>query len=112
MTDTYTPGPWRVTYYDAGDISHYDCNGPCPGVFASEEQDCAVVHWDGFKQEYFSSANGNQKQIEANARLISTAPELLEALRAVKARGLPDPYNSHAELIEQVDAAIAKATGQ
>lgn len=65
-----TEGPWRVIYYDCGDLDYYDHGGPCPLIEAAKEQDCAVVHWDGFKQKYWSSANGNQRQIEANAALI------------------------------------------
>lgn len=76
-----TPGPWRVVCYDAGDTPHYDHNGPCPLIAAPDEEDCAVVHWDGFKQRYWSSANGNQRQIEANARAIAKVPEMVAALR-------------------------------
>jgi len=71
-----TPGPWWVCEYDAGDNAHYDHNGPCPSIQAPDSEDCAIVHWDGFKQEYWSSANGNQRQITANAALISLAPTL------------------------------------
>jgi len=78
------PGPWGVVYYDAGDCAYYDHNGPCPSVQAPD--DCAIVHWDGFKQEYWSSANGNQRQIEANARRISRVPELEDAVIALTAR--------------------------
>lgn len=65
-----TPGPWRVVLYDAGDVEYRDQNGPCPSIQAPETEDCGVVHWEGFKQRYWTSANGNQKQITANARLI------------------------------------------
>lgn len=64
-----TQGEWSVFEYDAG--SHiYDAGGfPTPSI-QCEEADCAIVHWDGFKQEYWVSANGNAKQIEANAAFI------------------------------------------
>lgn len=79
-----TPGDWRVFYYDCGDCAHYYHNGPCPSIMADKEQDCAVVHWDGFKQKYWSAANGNQGQIEANAALIvalrNNLPTILSAL--------------------------------
>lgn len=79
----WTKGPWSVCFYDCGDAPYLDHNGPCPSIQAPEDQDCAIVHWDGFKQEYWSSANGNQKQIEANARLIAAAPELAEVLETL-----------------------------
>lgn len=80
-----TPGQWKLIHYDAGDCSYYDANGPCPGIFFSEQEDCGIVHWDGFKQQYWSAANGNQRQIEANATLIvelvNNLPAILRALR-------------------------------
>lgn len=83
-----TPGEWSTCIYDAGDCDHYDHNGPCPSVQA-ESADCAIVHWDGFKQEYWSSANGNQRQIEANAALIVVArnslPAMLTEIRELRA---------------------------
>lgn len=82
-----TLGPWEAFEYDCGDVSWYDHNGPCPGIFAPD-QDCGIVHWDGFKQQYWSSANGNQKQIEANAALIvaavNTLPELLDEVERLQ----------------------------
>ena len=64
-----TQGAWKSILYDAGDRDYYDHNGPTPGIFC-DEADCGIVHWDGFKQKYWSSANGNQSQIEANAAFI------------------------------------------
>ena len=87
LAEKATPGPWRVIDYDCGDCDYYDHNGPCPSIQASDEQDCAIVHWDGFKQQYWSAANGNQQQIEANAALIvalvNNLPAILSALSAV-----------------------------
>lgn len=66
-----TQGEWSVFEYDAGSYI-YDAGGfPTPSI-QCEEADCAIVHWDGFKQEYWVSANGNAKQIEANAAFIVT----------------------------------------
>lgn len=71
-----TGGPWSTCYYDAGDMDHYD---NCPSIQAPASEDCAVIHWDGFKQRHWTSANGDQRQIDANAALIV---ELVNALRA------------------------------
>ncbi len=78
--DGVTEGPWSVCDYDAGDCSWYDHNGPCPSIQAPDDQDCAIVHWDGFKQQYWSACNGNQRQIEANARFIAAARTLVPAM--------------------------------
>ena len=71
--------------YDAGDCAHYDHNGPCPGIFPDDKYDTCVIHWDGFKQQYWSSANGDQRQIKANAAFIVRACnshyQLVDALR-------------------------------
>ena len=88
MTDTpaHTPLPWHVVEYDAGDCAHYDHNGPCPGIFPDDKYDTCVIHWDGFKQQYWSSANGDQRQIKANAAFIVRA------------------CNSHYSLVETIKA--------
>jgi len=107
----HTPGPWHVVYYDAGDCDYYDHNGPCPSVQAPDEQDCAIVHWDGFKQKYWSSANGNQRQIEANARLIAAAPELLDNLQNLAAILDGDSRCYVVQALAFARAAITKAEG-
>lgn len=76
----WTPGPWSIVWYDAGDKDEWLY---CPLINGSEESDRAVVHWDGFKQKYWQSADGKQSEIEANAHLISAAPDLYEALEAM-----------------------------
>jgi len=73
----YTPGPWHVVIDDDGN----PLSGR-PSIQASDELDCAIVHWDGFIQDYWRSARGD-KEIHANARLIAAAPDLLEACRTM-----------------------------
>lgn len=119
----HTPGPWDVCFYDAGDKSYYDHNGPCPSVVA-RDHDCAVVHWDGFKNKYWSSANGNQSQIVANALLIASAPGLLEALEQLLGNAEIARFHLNAteetmlvgsalfDTIQQARAAIARARGE
>ena len=86
LAPVVTPGEWTICVYDCGGTPHYDHNGPCPSV-QSDSEDCGIVHWDGFKQEYWSSANGNQKQIEANAEAIcllrNSLPTIIAALEVV-----------------------------
>ncbi len=83
----HTPGPWR---YMAGTHSHYDSEGKAIArVYGPRGIDCS--------------------RRDANARLIASAPELLEALKAVQAfiEGEPDAV----EPFGLVRAAIAKAGG-
>lgn len=75
----HTPGPWLLR-----DQTH----------IYSERLDLLAVAQHG-------------QQAAANARLIASAPELLEALQAVR-RACPMLGDG---LGEQVDAAIASATG-
>lgn len=104
MTDKFTPGPWRVIVDDDGGV----LSGR-PGVFAADELDCAIVHWDGFKQEYWESGRG-EKEMHANATLISAAPELLQALESAlkTAEFEKHPFRPWHE---DARAAIAKARG-
>ena len=53
-----------------------------------------------------------QAQMEANARLISAAPELLEALTDVSNQARHSDYDWPVELSRAVSAAITKATGE
>jgi hypothetical protein len=101
-----TQGPWWVCIYDAGDKPHYDHNGPCPSIQAPDSEDCAVVHWDGFKQKYWSACNGKQEQIEANAALIvmlqNNIPAILAALKLQERVDAP-------ETVEVVARAMAES---
>ena len=93
-----TPGPWWVCIDDDGN----PLSGR-PSVQAPEDCDCAIVHWDGFVQEYWRSARGD-KEIQANARFIAFArewvPEAAARLSALTAQV--------AELTQERDR-IAKA---
>ena len=90
---THTPGPWRVGL-DKNSVRDAD-----EGYIA----DC---------QNRFA----DKTTVEANARLIAAAPELLEALKM--ARQYAPKYNFYpdgsvmpgaSEQLQQIDAAIAKA---
>ena len=81
MTTEHTPGPWQVIIDDDGN----PLSGR-PSVFAADEYDCSIVHWDGFVQEYFRSARGD-KEIHANARLIAAAPTKADYIAKKAAEG-------------------------
>jgi len=102
----HTPGPWRVIIDDDGN----PLSGR-PSVVASEELDCAIVHWDGFVQEFWRSARGD-KEIHANARLIAAAPDMRAALSVARMYLSPrrdDPMAAAA--LEVVESALSLAEG-
>ncbi len=100
---THTPGPWHAD--NAGRIWRrhpselYENGG---GVAGDKPVATANIGWIG------EDVTGYP--IEANARLIAAAPELLEALQmAAQSGGFQ--YMLH-ETRDAIEAAIAKATGE
>lgn len=83
MSAKHTPGPWHT----AGD----------QGVQIRSQRDQIAKVW---------TMRGNEWK--ANARLIASAPELLEALKAVLANSLDS--KGLADAHKHARAAIAKAT--
>lgn len=82
----HTPGPWD---YDMGDFT----------VFQPETGDQIVEMWGDQPQE----------QIEANARLISAAPDLYAALQtAFTSAAWRHPSHCECEVCEMVRAALLK----
>lgn len=108
----YTPGPWfhdgngNVWRRDPKDL--YQNGGTVAG-----DKPLATIH----KGWHHDGAEGYP--VEANARLIAAAPELLEALEGmIEVYGgkydidcLPK-HSTEIELIDFARAAIAKATGE
>lgn len=90
----HTPGPWiagKFALVGDGDL----------------RADCGVYHMNGGVAYSVCRcpAYQDQRQWESDSRLITAAPELLDALRAI--------YDYHnAETMAQARAAIAKATGE
>ena len=93
MTTQHTPGPWAVS----------------PDHIFRNQADIFEIHWSTIGECIAECVHG-----EANARLIAAAPELLEALQHIR-RCIP--FGGFAQIhhdsstCEQIDAAIAKATG-
>ena len=96
MSEKYTPGPWNANFtrfsrwvvgFHITDPKHGSLRPIC--------------------EAYDKMGAMNPDEIAANARLISAAPELLEALKWAV-----DNPNDDAYWIEQARAAIAKATGE
>lgn len=96
----FTPGPWRIT---GSGISRY-IDAPIGNGMLQE------VAWCG--------ATEQPEQMEANARLIAAAPDMLDVL-TLMVEQITDPANadhtlnafSYGARIAEARAAIAKATG-
>lgn len=95
----HTPGPWRVG--DAGNTVFGPPNGnPAPEVVAN-------VRGGTSDQAAVTRA----LRMEANARLISAAPDLLEASKEAE-RVLSLHYNDMAGVLTSLRCAILKAEGR
>lgn len=90
----HTPGPWFVDQYEDEESRH---------VITSKPDHLYVAYTIG----------GLGKEQEANASLISAAPDLLEACKRLLDAFYEDPLeNDTASAVELAYDAIAKATGE
>lgn len=98
MSKQYTSGPWTVEDPMKGELSIVQANKPTyEWRFIASIPDADLE--DGFPQE----------TVEANARLIAAAPELLEALKALLDIAPFGSTNADREIHRQAEAALAKA---
>lgn len=104
----HTPGPWMISYHhDGGTEIAIDDE---PGIQGERNYDLATV------------CHGDPDELLANARLIATAPELLQALKAAHlelhycSQQLVESGwtvgSSVRNALEGASAAISKATGR
>ncbi len=93
MSGQHTPGPWVVGPVDDTIVTHLGADG--------RRYEIAAVDGDYNDPDQWPV-------MEANARLIAAAPELLALLR--EAAEEIQPFNRMADLSERIEAAIAKAT--
>lgn len=109
METKHTPGPWYVLgpwpSIHVGPMVDGGCGGfgECPEPPQYEPVCC--VHQSA---DYTTEAN---EEVQANARLIATAPDLLEACKNFIAWYDASPDEVYDFDWERVRAAIAKATG-
>ena len=96
MSD-FTPGPWRAEFPD--EISVRDADGGRIAILAN------------LKGRLGMKGRRDTSEVEANARLIAAAPDLLEALKEmVNLVELMCPFDGPQQ--RKARAAIAKATGE
>jgi hypothetical protein len=95
MNTQHTPGPWHVGVRQAEKIV-YDSTG-----------------WAVANATVYHGEN-DIEQVNANARLIAAAPDLLDALQRIAAGEVMTGNFNHAETVHEYQklarAAIAKAT--
>lgn len=102
----YTKGPWFVDYHD-DDPQEIYISAP------NGDLDLGYTKWSGLASVW---GNDDMPEVGAmkaldNARLIASAPELLEALQyAVEVFEIEVPMGN--PTIEMMKQAIAKATGK
>lgn len=93
MTQTkHTPGPWHVVPYGDGNAL----------VICTEPDG----NWRICFLATPGDSSGAWETINADARLISAAPEMLEALKQAR-----DLFEDDEGISRVIDAAISKATG-
>jgi hypothetical protein len=99
----HTPGPWRVRDKQVDRDLGFDVSDWAEVMASSDGSHVASA--------YCRAEDVNQ----ANARLISAAPELLAALELIRPMALgyavANEVGSNVEYIRVADAAIAKARG-
>ena len=94
----HTPGPWLIEAQNC----HF---GDIATVHNTDEK------WVTIYAPHWMETGMDEKEQSANARLIASAPELLEALKTVVLAGLPDGPG-YVPIEAMARAAIAKATGE
>ena len=102
MTAAHTPGPWTVRRPLGG------VHGGYPYQITNTEKPAKIITaWGAISRR--ASAEG-----EANARLIASAPDLLEALISTRAslQAMADEGIVAEGSWPTIDAAIQKATGR
>jgi hypothetical protein len=110
----HTPGEWKIAGEDTPDVE--------PFVYApSEDGRCNRMYFKvnaGWLHSRPGSERTSREEVMAVARLCRAAPDLLKALqRAVDFIGQSDDYTTGRSpgahgLVQDLSAAIAKATGQ
>lgn len=107
MSTLHTPGPWSVfsnrfrQTLGMNAVTH---------IFGANGGSALFSHYYAIDDE--NKPYENWDEVDANARLIAAAPELLEALKSARwmlTRDYIDPQKM--EIIEKVNSALEKAEG-
>jgi hypothetical protein len=99
MSDKHTPGPWG---WDDVPGSGIQIRGPYKGGTRL----LFIEIWRQFPEREWDA------EMEANARLIAAAPDLLESLQEIVAAADGAGWSQLDATLAKARAAIAKATGE
>lgn len=107
----HTPGPWKAKGEDGkydnrrNSWTVYDDDSSCSDVAPITLEDGTIIAFAVTSDDsYFPF----EDRVDANAKLISAAPDLLEALKSARAF---ISHNAFPGAISIIDAAISKAVG-
>jgi hypothetical protein len=110
----HTPGPWQAVSHYSDELSVIDSKGfgvveanRMP-ILLNYSEILGIDHWADMPDVAFRELG--DEELDANARLIAAAPELLEALKMVSGYIYTMKGAGH-EYTAAVQAAIAKAEG-
>ena len=120
MDAKYTPGPWSVFIDDSGGQWTGWPLSITSDADVNDNGDGKLVVRTGGQWPYAWDYGTSQREAVANARLIASAPDLLEALTALYAsyKALADSGDAGNWRLEDTNegqqtlAAIARATGE
>lgn len=101
MNTKHTPGPWELFEHSWSESS----------IYAGEKNEKQICRLSIYNEATEENQMLLEKEMDANARLIAAAPELLEALQAVIERAESQHWDDASpQVIEQARQAIQKAT--
>ncbi|OZI79883.1 hypothetical protein [Bordetella genomosp. 2] len=119
MTTKHTPGPWQAIQHYSDGLTVVDKDGfqhveaSSIAILLDYSEKLGIGHW---ADSPAASREITEEEQAANARLIATAPELLEALTEAEVfmagfegDELQDGIDAK---LQQARAAIAKANGE
>ena len=101
---THMPGPWKILRQDLGDEEIFFV----PVEILAGNGKLVVAYEGGLapNQEWTC------EEIEGNASLIESAPDMLRALEAVSGESEESDYLTQAQIYEMCRSAIRKARGE
>jgi len=90
---THTPGPWTAKPFAVMDAEKTQGIG----IYVGDDCLCDLVYAQGW----------SEKQVQANARLIAAAPELLAALKLLLNRASVLDQSATHDGLQNIDALVA-----